>query len=177
MRRICCPRRTEDLTRQALFAVKVCLCKRFDQTFDVARAPRPPPPVEVGQVLLVQLISPITAEGHSAQAGHEKSYIHDTCFDTPDWSAPPRPAIITRFEWDERAGTYNFTAVAIAQKQGKNTEPSTPSISISGPISLHSSSPENFISVEPKWPLEHSYCYAFKRPTKFYCLPSQVSLQ
>lgn len=43
---------------------------------------------------------------------------------------------------------------------------------LSARITLSYSS-QTTVLTQPDWPFEHSYCYAFKRQTKFYCLPCQ----
>ncbi|KZT03985.1 uncharacterized protein LAESUDRAFT_658820, partial [Laetiporus sulphureus 93-53] len=109
--------------------------------------------------------------------GHEKSYIHDPSLMSPEWSAPPRLALVLDVGWDERVRLHRFTAVAIGQRrQGAAAAESdnAPSVPIAGPSRGGAAPPPLAISVTPEWPLEHSYCYVFKRPAVFYCLPSQA---
>lgn len=118
----------------------------------------------------------ITAEGYSIRAGHENSYIQDSSFDTPEWAAPQRPAVVLDISWNDRAGRYTFSAVAIARSRDDTGHSSALSIPISRPNLSKLDSPGSSVSFEPEWPLEDSYCYVFQQPTKFSCLPSQVSL-
>ncbi|KAG9093974.1 hypothetical protein FS749_013352 [Ceratobasidium sp. UAMH 11750] len=154
---------------------KVCgTAPQFCPTPEDGQPPQAPTapsvPVHAGQVVLVQLLPSITAEGCSIQAGHEGSYIRDARFDTLEWSAPWRPAIVTRVVWDERAGAYSFTAVAICRRNGT---PGAAIVPISCTNPPNSEIPKMAVSVKPEWPFKDSFCYAYKRPTTFYCLPSQ----
>ncbi|KAG8708020.1 hypothetical protein FRC08_000156 [Ceratobasidium sp. 394] len=78
--------------------------------------------------------------------------------------------MVTRVVWDERAGTYSFTAVAISRRNGATGVTMVP-ISCTNPSNSEISEPA--VSIEPEWPFKASFCYAYKRPTTFYCLPSQ----
>lgn len=130
----------------------------FSLTLGLAPTSRPPPPVEVGQIVLAQLISSVTAEGYSIQVGHEHSYVHDSSYDTPDWTAPPRPAVVLSILWDDRVGTYRFWVVAIARFD----QSSNPTVSISRPDPFPSNAAGDSVSFEPDWPLPNSYCYVVK---------------
>ncbi|KAG8761803.1 hypothetical protein FRC11_012932 [Ceratobasidium sp. 423] len=132
---------------------------------------RPPPPVEPGHIVLVKLISSITAEGYSIQAGHERSYIRDPRFDKPEWNTPPRPGVILEVEWDDQAKLYRFTAAAISNHHEELERDNNLKVSIVNSNSSPSYSPQAIVLTD--WPFEHSYCYAFKRLAKFHCLPSQ----
>jgi hypothetical protein len=136
---------------------------------------QPQAPIKVGQVVLVQLLSATTAENYSAQAGHEISYVHDPSLEMADWSAPQRPALVLKVEWDDRARLYRFTAVAISRRQGQAESPHKWSIPITSPNSGETSVSECALSIKPTWPLEDSHCYTFMQPSLFYCLPTQVS--
>ncbi|KAG8745899.1 hypothetical protein FRC10_006703 [Ceratobasidium sp. 414] len=131
----------------------------------------PAPPVKVGQVVLTRLLASRTAERYSAQAGHWRSFIHDPCFDTSEWSTPARPSVVVRVEWDDEQGMYSVSVVAITQRQAEVETMDIPMVWTSNSTS-HLDTPQAVV-VEPKWPLESMACYAFKRPMKFYCLPSQ----
>ncbi|CAE6491813.1 unnamed protein product [Rhizoctonia solani] len=133
---------------------------------------RPPSPVQPGQLALLRLIPSITAEGYSIQADHEHSYVRDSRFDTPEWNFPRKPCVILEVEWDERAKAHCFTAAPISNHD--ELERCNPlRVSICGPDSALSHSQQTAISTTPDWPFKRSYCYAFKRLTKFHCLPSQ----
>ncbi|KAG9078306.1 hypothetical protein FS749_009712 [Ceratobasidium sp. UAMH 11750] len=135
-------------------------------------APSHPPPVEVGQIVLTQLLASVTGEGYSIRAGHQRSYVPDPCFDLPEWLAPRRPSVVTQIRWDERVATWSFTAVAIARQRDDFEDVSTAIVPILGAGSTSSDRPQA-ISAEPDWPLGNSYCHAFRRPMKFHCLPTQ----
>jgi hypothetical protein len=77
------------------------------------------PPVELGQIVLVQFLSVTTVEKYSARAGHEASYVCDLSLESLDWEAPPKPALIVKVEWDNRKCLYSFTAVAIGRRRGE----------------------------------------------------------
>ncbi|CAE6433158.1 unnamed protein product, partial [Rhizoctonia solani] len=129
------------------------------------------PPLRLGQVALVGLLSSVTAEGYSIQVGREKSYIPDPRFSTSEWESSVKPCVILQVEWVSRDNTYKFTAVPISQNPELEND-YTPKVSIISPGS--SSSEPSGIVIEPDWPFQGAYCYAFKRPTVFYCLPSQA---
>lgn len=142
----------------------------------LASAVQPQPPVEVGQIVLVQLLSAITVEKYSARAGHETSYIRDQSLESSEWWTPRRPALVIKVEWDDRARLYHFTAVAISRRQADAKLPHFRSVPIASPVSKRSSKSEDSIVVNPPWLLEDSCCYAFIGPSTFYCIPSQVSV-
>ncbi|KAF8593394.1 hypothetical protein BDV93DRAFT_502606 [Ceratobasidium sp. AG-I] len=122
-------------------------------------------------------MSAVSIEGCSGQAGHEKSYIHDASFTSQEWTTLPRPGVVIDVGWDNRARLYHFTLVAIGHRQQGSRTFDLPKVPILGPSSVDDKNPEDAIlSVEPSWPLDHSYCYAFKNPATFYCLPSQVPI-
>ncbi|KAG8738672.1 hypothetical protein FRC10_006619 [Ceratobasidium sp. 414] len=131
------------------------------------------PPVEAGQIVLVQLNSSVTGEGRSIQAGHERSYVPNPCFDSLEWLAPRRPAVVTGIRWDKRMDTWSFTAVAIARRHDEAGAVSPAMVPILSAVSIPLDSPQVTVFAQPDWPLENAYCYAFRRPTKFYCLPTQ----
>ncbi|CAE6405860.1 unnamed protein product [Rhizoctonia solani] len=133
---------------------------------------RPLPPIKSGQVALVKLISSITAEGYSIRAGHD-SYIHDPSFHTPEWDSPARPCVIFGVEWNDRTNLYQFTAVPISTYQCESRKNDYPEVPIVNSESCAFHSAQATISTKPDWPLTRSYCYAFKRPMTFFCLPSQ----
>lgn len=135
---------------------------------------RPPPPVETGQLVIAQLLSAMSIEGFSAQAGHEESFIHDTSLTSQEWSTLPRPGIVIDVEWDSQAQLYYFTIFAISRLRERTGVSNPLQVPILGanPVDRNLSDP--VISIEPSWPLDHSYCYAYKDPPTFYCLPSQV---
>lgn len=58
-------------------------CRTTYSTF--AASPRPLPPLKIGQLVLAQVLSATTIEGYSAQAGHERSYIHDPSLVSHQW--------------------------------------------------------------------------------------------
>ncbi|KAG8700077.1 hypothetical protein FRC11_013231 [Ceratobasidium sp. 423] len=136
---------------------------------------RPPPPIHPGQITLVKLIPSITAEGYSIQAGHETSYIPDPRFSIPEWDSLFRPCVVLGVEWIDWANAYRFTAVPISENRelehGSNRR-----VLIMNSESPLSHSLQDMVSPVPDWPLKRSYCYAFKRPTTFYCLPSQATV-
>ncbi|KAG9096667.1 hypothetical protein FRC06_008437 [Ceratobasidium sp. 370] len=135
---------------------------------------RPPPPAEVGQVALVKLFSSIIAEGYTIQAGHEKSYIPDPRFDLPEWSTQPKPSVITQVEWDERRNQFCLEAVAITRRRRDDQSSDMPCV----PVGSHGiNGLQPIIPAGPDWPFEDSYCYVFRRPMKFYCLPTQLNEQ
>ncbi|CAE7185301.1 unnamed protein product [Rhizoctonia solani] len=133
---------------------------------------RPEPPVEVGQIVLVRLDPFVTGDGYTIREGHESSFIPDPFYDSPEWSTRFKPAVVARVEWDERAQKYNFLAIAISRSLDHDTV--AVSINTNGsnvlgaPLVAH---------IEPNWPLDASFFYVFKRPTRFYCLPSQSRIQ
>ncbi|KAF8593846.1 kinase-like protein [Ceratobasidium sp. AG-I] len=137
---------------------------------------QPSPPVEIGQLIVAQVMSAVSIEGCSAQAGHEGSYIHDTSLTSQEWSTLPKPGVVIDVGWDSRARLYNFTLVAVGQPQQGIGALDLPNVPIVGPKSGDTKLGDAILSVEPNWPLEHSYCYAFKNPVTFYCLPSQVPI-
>ncbi|KAF8595250.1 kinase-like protein [Ceratobasidium sp. AG-I] len=135
---------------------------------------RPPPPVEVGQLVVAQVMSAVSIEGYSAQAGHEESYIHDTSLTAQEWSTLPKPGVVIEVGWDTQARLYCFTLVAIGRPQQGAGTLDLATVPVLGSGSGDTKLGDAIISVEPNWPLEDSYCYAFKNPTRFYCLPSQL---
>ncbi|CUA68679.1 Casein kinase I [Rhizoctonia solani] len=135
---------------------------------------QPPSPVQPGQLALLRLIPSVTAEGYSIQANHERSYIRDPSFDAPEWSFPRKPCVILEVNWDERAKTYSFTVAAISNRDElERCNPLLVSILGSDSVVPYS---QTTISTKPDWPFERSYCYAFKRLAKIYCLPSQKAV-
>ncbi|CUA68682.1 Casein kinase I [Rhizoctonia solani] len=132
---------------------------------------KPPCPLRPGQIALVRLLSSITAEGYSIQARHEKSYISDPRFSTSEWESSAKPCVILRVEWIDRADAYQFTAVPISKNRELEHEHSlkVPIVNAGFPPAEMNAT----VVLEPDWPFEHTYCYAFKRPTVFYCRPSQ----
>lgn len=160
----------------------VCICLIVDTRnqsqifawFQVKGFTQSEPPVEPGHLVLAQLMSAMSIEGYSAQAGHEKSYIHDTSLTSHEWITLPRPGIVTDIEWDEQVHMYYFTIVAISKRRATAELSDLAKVHILGPNSANEDSSAPTISIEPQWPLDHSYCYAFKDPATFYCLPSQV---
>ncbi|KAL5639013.1 hypothetical protein ACGC1H_003402 [Rhizoctonia solani] len=133
---------------------------------------QPPTPVQPGQLALLKLIPSVTAEGYSIQVDHERSYVRDPRFDTPEWKFPHKPCVILEVVWDEGAKSYCFTVAPISnQDELQRFNPLC--VSIHGTDSAPSHSQQTIISTTPNWPFRRSYCYAFKRLTKFYCLPSQ----
>ncbi|CAE6445371.1 unnamed protein product [Rhizoctonia solani] len=143
----------------------------FDSVLGTAPGCQPPPPVEPGNIVLVKLISSVTAEGYSIQAGHECSYIRDPRFEKPEWNPPPRPGVILEVEWDEQANVYRFTAAAISDDPQELERGGNLKVPIVGSNVTLSHSPRAIVLTD--WPSEHSHCYAFKRLAKFHCLPSQ----
>ncbi|KAF8595462.1 kinase-like protein [Ceratobasidium sp. AG-I] len=137
---------------------------------------QPLPPVETGQLVIAQIMSAMSIEGYSAQAGHEKSYIHDTSLDSREWITLPRPGVVIGVEWDQQVQLYYFTIVAISKRQAETGVSNIPKVPIIGPNSADGGSSDSAMSTEPSWPLDHSYCYVFKDPAMFYCLPSQAPI-
>ncbi|CAE6498733.1 unnamed protein product [Rhizoctonia solani] len=132
----------------------------------------PKPPIEVGQLVLVKLNPAITADGYTIREGHESSFISDPIFDDPEWSTTYRPAVVAEVKWDREIRKYQFLAIAISRKSDSDQGSTIPVIPITASsCSISSTSPA--VHIEPAWPFEDSYCYVFRRPTKFYCLPSQ----
>ncbi|EUC58905.1 kinase domain protein [Rhizoctonia solani AG-3 Rhs1AP] len=136
---------------------------------------RPEPPMEVGQVVLVKLDTSTTGDGYTIREGHEASFIPDPFFDGPDWITTYRPAVVAQVEWDDRAGKYSFLAIAISRSLDIG-EGATTKITRIPIASSHTSGASPRIYIEPGWPLNDSYFYVYKRPVKFYCLPSQERL-
>ncbi|CAE6484363.1 unnamed protein product [Rhizoctonia solani] len=132
------------------------------------------PPVEVGQIVLVKLDASISIDGYSMREGHESSYISDPTIDGPEWSTACRPAVVVRVEWDKWAKKYSFLAIPISRRTDpdEDEDRSTPVISIAIANAI-TSSMDPRIRTEPEWPLEDCYFHVFRRPTMFYCLPSQ----
>ncbi|KAG8708954.1 hypothetical protein FRC08_018617 [Ceratobasidium sp. 394] len=135
--------------------------------------PRPPPPVKVGQIVLVKILSSVTAEGYTIQAGHEKSYIQDPRFDLPEWATRPRPSVIMRVEWDEQRNQFCLEAIAITRRRGENQSFNMSCVPISSLGSQNINGSQPVIPAGPDWPFEDSYCYAYRRAMKFYCLTTQ----
>ncbi|CUA70585.1 hypothetical protein RSOLAG22IIIB_09000 [Rhizoctonia solani] len=137
---------------------------------------RPDPPMEVGQVVLIKLDPFVTGDGYTIREGHESSFIPDSFYDSPDWSTMSRPAVVAQVEWDERARKYSFLAIAISRNLGTDEGTSSQAI----PIASGGSTGSNALAAvhtEPEWPLGGSSFYVYKRPVKFYCLPSQASVR
>ncbi|KAF8595470.1 kinase-like protein [Ceratobasidium sp. AG-I] len=132
-----------------------------------------PPPVKVGQLVLSQVLSATTVEGYSGQAGHERSYIHDPSLASSEWLTPPRPGVVLKVGWSNRWKLYYFTTVAISRRQQGVESLDFSKVPIVEHISAESGLSDDTIAVEPRWPFEDSYCYAFKDPETFYCLPCQ----
>ncbi|KAG8697237.1 hypothetical protein FRC08_006661, partial [Ceratobasidium sp. 394] len=137
---------------------------------------RPPPPVKPGQLVLARVLSAVTIEGYSAQAGHEASYIHDSSLASPEWDTVSRPGVIINVKWDKLAQLYYFTIVAISRSRKYQEEPGSTIIPILGPNASKSGASGPAVRVQTDWPLDDSYCYAFKDPATFYCLPSQLAV-
>ncbi|KAG9096227.1 hypothetical protein FRC06_008885 [Ceratobasidium sp. 370] len=137
---------------------------------------QPPPPVKPGQLVLARVLSAMTVEGYSAQAGHEASYIHDSSLASPEWDTVSRPGIIINVEWDELAQLYYFTVVAVSRSRKDLGTSGSITIPILGPNAPNSSASESVVRVQTNWPLDDAYCYAFKDPATFYCLPSQLAI-
>ena len=102
-------------------------------------------------------------------------FIHDPSFKGSEWHNPALPAIVLNVSWNEHYRIYRFSAVAIAQWEEGPVLPSTvPPIPIlSAEPDIHTPQIER-ISTQPTWPWKNTFCYAFQRPARFYCLPSQV---
>ncbi|QRV82838.1 casein kinase [Ceratobasidium sp. AG-Ba] len=118
------------------------------------------PLVELGQVVLVKIIPDVTAEGYSPRAGHENSYVPDPRFELPEWFTRPRPAVITRVEYNEKQADCCFEAVAVSRFP-RGTDHDLPDLSTA------------LLPEGAKWPFEDTFCYAFMRPLRFHCLPQQ----
>ncbi|KAK7696299.1 hypothetical protein QCA50_000953 [Cerrena zonata] len=138
-------------------------------------SPAPPAPIEQGQIVLIQLLSAVSLEGYAESSDGDLSFIHDPSLKTSEWQSLAIPAVVTRVSWEN--GVYRFTAVAIAQwKEG--CHPATmPSVPIVGPHSQYNDSQSTQISTQPAWPWDNMFCYAFKHPARFCCLPSQPKTQ
>jgi hypothetical protein len=132
--------------------------------------------VQVGQLVLVRLLSVTTTEGYSVQDGHEQSYFPKTDLNSAEWQCRARPALILEVGWDNYARLHYFIAVAISRRWKGHAAALVPKFPILGPSSARCSFSEDMISVHPRWPLDDAYCYAYRRPAKFYCLPSQVRM-
>ncbi|KAH7334182.1 hypothetical protein B0J17DRAFT_735150, partial [Rhizoctonia solani] len=87
-----------------------------------------------------------------------------------------RPCIILEMEWGDRVKAYYFLAAPISNNHELESETPLKS-SIVSPTSSLSYSSQAIVPTKPDWQFKQSYCYAFKRLTKFYCLPSQVNLR
>ncbi|CAE6435230.1 unnamed protein product [Rhizoctonia solani] len=135
-----------------------------------------PPPMEIGQVVLIKLDPFVTGDGYTIREGHESSFIPDSFYNSLDWSTMSRPAVVAQVEWDERARKYSFLAIAISRNLGADEGTSSRAI----PIAIRGSGAPYVPAVvhtKPEWPLGGSSFYVYKRPVKFYCLPSQASFQ
>ncbi|CAE6484387.1 unnamed protein product, partial [Rhizoctonia solani] len=137
-------------------------------------AASPEPPVEVGQIVLVKLDASISIDGYSMREGLESSYISDPMIDGPEWSTACRPAVVVRVEWNKWVKKYRFLAIPISRGTDRDEDEngSTRVISIATTNAITSGTVPG-IHTEPEWPLEDCYFHVFRRPTKFYCLPSQ----
>lgn len=126
-------------------------------------------PVEVGQVVYVQIISQTSIEGYSMQAG-DPSYWNDPTLSSEEWRNPARPAIVIDSSFDKPSSLYKIRVVSL----GRGT-PANNTINLA--VSALPPSPVlegDAIVPEPSWPMSDVYCYAFPRATWFYCLPGQV---
>ncbi|KAK7685976.1 hypothetical protein QCA50_010786 [Cerrena zonata] len=136
----------------------------------------PPPPIERGQIVLVQFLSTVTVEEYTEDADGNPSYIHDPSLTSSEWQTRARPAIVLGVKWDDWARVYHFSVVAIAQWTagcGSSTTLNVPIVTVKS--ASHASQTET-ITTTPPWPLENTFCYAFQRPVRFCCLPSQKKI-
>lgn len=147
---------------------------KHDSAASAETPTQPLPPVEIGDLVVTQLMPAVSIEGYSAQAGHEESYIHDTSLTLQEWTTLPRPGVVIDVGWNDQARLYHFTVVAISQRQQETETLDLPKVPVLGPRSADKNPGDAMLEVKPNWPLEHSYCYVFKNPSTFYCLPSQV---
>jgi hypothetical protein len=85
-----------------------------------------------------------------------------------------RPGVVIKAEWDDVKGLYYFIAVAIGCRRGLAQGSKLLSLPITGPGFGGWSPPNIGLPFLPEWPLMNSYCYVFRQPAKFYCLPTQV---
>ncbi|KAF8595635.1 hypothetical protein BDV93DRAFT_564154, partial [Ceratobasidium sp. AG-I] len=97
----------------------------------------------------------------------------DPSLATSEWSTPPRPGVVINVGWSNRWKLYFVPVVAISRRK-RGFEPlDFPVIPIVRRTSVSPGVSDATIDVEPQWPFDDSYCYTFKDPATFYCLPSQ----
>ena len=126
-------------------------------------------PVEVGQLILVQIVSRTSIEGYSMEA-NDQSYWHDPALSSEEWRTSARPAIVIGFQLDLSTSLYKIHVVSLG-----HGVPADGILTVSVSMSpLSSDDAGTAIVPEPAWPKADTYCYAFPRATWFYCLPNQV---
>ena len=144
------------------------------QTFvDVNTRPEtaPEPPIARGQVVLVQLQSALTLEGYTESSEGDPTFIHDPSITTAEWQNPMRPAVVLGVRWDGGKRLYRFSVAALSRWE----EGGDPAETLYMPIRpILDESHSGVQPVHTQWPWGDTYCYAFKNPAIFYCLPSQV---
>ena len=123
-------------------------------------------PVDVGQLVHVQIVPRTSIEGYSMQAV-DPSYWHDPSLSSDEWRTFARPAIVINSAFDQSSSLYKILVVSLGR--GIPAE-GTHILPVSTPLSVQGGA----VVPEPAWPMPETYCYAFPRATWFYCLPGQV---
>ena len=137
--------------------------------------PRPPTPIKRGDVVQIRLLSALSIEEYVENNNANPSFIHDPSFKSSEWQNSALPAIVLSVYWNAEYRLYLVSVVAIAQWEEGYIPPNAV---LSFPIlsaepDIHTPHIER-ISTQPTWPWKNSFCYAFQRYARFYCLPSQV---
>ena len=128
-------------------------------------------PVEVGQLVSVQIMARTSIEGCSLQGLTD--LWHDPLLSSKEFSTAARPAIIIDTSFDKTLSLFKILVVSVGRDNPVQTV--TPAKGVSGHIALSTQRRAGAtVVLQPAWPMLNTYCYAFPRASWFYCLPTQV---
>jgi hypothetical protein len=123
-----------------------------------------PCPVEIGQLVYVQLLPRLTIEGYTARAV-DPSYWHDPSLSGEAWQMSMIPAVVLQITQVDDGARHVIKVVSLMRGS-----PSVDRIQNAVPL------PVKDMSIPPDTLplLEDVYCYAFPRVNTFVCNPDQV---
>ena len=129
------------------------------------------PPIEEGQIVLVQLQSALSIEGYMEGSDGDPAFIHDPSLTTSEWQNSILPAVVLSIAWNKSKRMYKFNAAVLSRWDEGEHPTETPCLPIRP---VRDKSHSSVGSVHARWPWSDTFCYVFKRRILFHCLPSQV---
>jgi hypothetical protein len=130
----------------------------------------PPCPVEIGQLVNVQIDARVSIEGYSIQA-NDTSFLHNIEFTSDEWSTSAKPAIVINTVFDAHSSCHKILVVSL----GCGT-PATGTKFVTVAVAPSPHALKHQVVIQPEWPKSQTYCYVFPHAYWFYCLPGQVSV-